>query len=85
MDRHRAGSFQIDAAAVANTAYKAFCDETGHPYPDPRPDDPNYFYARPDAPVLNVTYQDAVAYATWAGKRLPSALEWDKAPAAARA
>lgn len=64
--------------AVTNTAYKAFCDQTGHPYPNPLPSDPNYFYARPDAPVLNVTYRDAAAFARWAGKRLPSASEWDQ-------
>jgi predicted Ser/Thr protein kinase len=72
------GSLYADVAAVTNTAFKAFCDETGHPYPDPPPSDPNYFYARPDAPVRNVTYRDAVAFAAWAGKRIPSDQEWDK-------
>jgi hypothetical protein len=70
-------SFQVDPAAVRNTDYKAFCDETGHPYPEAPPDDPNYFYSRPEAPVLNVTHKDAAAFAGWAGKRLPSASEWD--------
>jgi hypothetical protein len=73
-----APAITVDAAAVANTAFKAFCDATGHPYPDSPPNDPNYFYAKPDAPVLNVTYKDAVAFASWAGKRLPSAAEWDE-------
>lgn len=69
----------VDAAAVANTTFKAFCDTTGHPYPESPANDPNYFYSKPDAPVLNVTYRDAAAFATWAGKRLPSAAEWDEA------
>ena len=72
-------TFYIDVYEVNNADYKLFCDATSRTYP-PNPEwDSNYFLTKPNYPVINVTWDDANAYAFWVGKRLPTEEEWEKA------
>ncbi len=67
-------AFQIDKYEVTFAQYRRFVEEAGHyapwgTYPD----------ALADHPVTNVSWEDARAYCLWAGKRLPTEMEWEKA------
>lgn len=70
--------FYIDVHPVSNADYARFVAATGHPAPKHWTDGqmPTEVAAHP---VVFVTWGDAAAYAEWAGKRLPTAQEWEKA------
>jgi sulfatase modifying factor 1 len=69
-------SFQIDRCEVTNGLYKKFMAATGSPAP-PFLDDPDF--AGDDRPVVGVTWEEAAAYAVYAGKSLPTEAQWEKA------
>lgn len=77
-------AFYMDRFPVTNLQFKKFLDATHY-----RPADSSNFLkhwpnkrirtGEEDFPVIYVSYEDAQAYAKWAGKRLPTELEWQYA------
>jgi formylglycine-generating enzyme required for sulfatase activity len=62
-------NFFIDRTEVTVADYAKFCEAVKRPAPPGNPADP----------VSNVTVDEAREYARWAGKRLPTPQEWEKA------
>ncbi len=65
--------FYLDKFEVTVDEFRKFCVETGHKMPV------QPYWNKDDHPVVNVSWYDAMAYAKWAGKRLPTEAEWEYA------
>lgn len=70
LDAYRIGKYEVTVGQ-----YRGFCDRTGRAMPDA----PKTWNVNPQAAVINVSWDDASAYAEWVGGRLPTEAEWEKA------
>ncbi len=68
--------FFIDRTEVTNEQYQQFISETGHRAPSHWRGG-KFLPAEAKMPVINVSWDDAEAYAKWIGKRLPTETEWE--------
>jgi len=76
--RIRLPEYRIAKTPVTNAQYKAFVDATGYPAPD-HWENGQIPQGKADHPVVNVNWEDALAFCVWAGCRLPTEKEWEKA------
>jgi len=68
-------AFYVDVYEVSNVQYKKFVDATGHKSSEFL----NYSSINAPNEPVGVSWEDAKDYAEWAGERLPTEAEWEKA------
>jgi formylglycine-generating enzyme required for sulfatase activity len=75
-------AFEIDLFEVTNAQFAAFVEATGYQTDAEEGGEAGWrgFYTegKDNHPVVKVSWNDAVAYCEWVGKRLPTEAEWEK-------
>ena len=71
-------AFYMDTHEVTVGQFKQFVNQTGYDY-DHMWNDVAKYSPGDDYPMIYVNWNDATAYAEWAGKRLPTEAEWEYA------
>ena len=69
-------SFYIDQYEVTNAEYMEYVRDTGYHAPMLLRESN---YNAPEQPVLDISWFEMQMYCNWAGKRLPTEAEWEKA------
>lgn len=78
LHRSHTAAYYIDQEEVSNADYAAYVAATGAD-PPIQWDGPVPPAGQENLPVMNVTWYEAMEYAIWAGKRLPTEAEWERA------
>lgn len=73
--RHKVtlSGFYIYKNAITMAMYKRYCQQTGAAMPPPTAS------KQDDQPIVNITWDEAVRYCSWAGVSLPSEAQWERA------
>jgi len=76
-------AFEMDKFEVTNADFAKFVEATGYKTDAEKAGVANtwrtYAQGKDNHPVVKVSWNDAVAYCQWVGKRLPTEAEWEKA------